>query len=322
MTPLQTIGVTGTAVEDTIDMPDGTRTEDRGGIHYAVHALAALAPSGTTIVPILGVGEDFEASAREDFAALPGVVLDGLVSVAAVNNKVHIRYGEDGSRTETLTGGVPPLGWEAFEPWIGRLDGWLWNLISGMEVERETFLEIKSAFAGPIHLDLHSLCLEHHPGHVRFHRAPPHWEEWVAGTTWVQMNEIEAGLLWDGTARPIDPHDEPELAARIHALGPEGLLVTRGEEGAAYYGADGERLRLWPDPPEPPVDPTGCGDVFGAAWFALRGVRGLSPREAFAGAVRAAAVAATVRGTRDLHVRLREARIVDPVPAREAADGR
>lgn len=317
-----TVGVTGVAVEDTIDMPDGTRTEDWGGILYAVHALAALAPPGTTIVPILPVGEDVVASVREEFARLPGVEVEGLAPVAAVNNKVHICYVPDGSRTETLTGGVPPLEWDTLAPWTGRLDGWLWNLISGMEIDRETFLAVKSAFTGPIHLDLHSLCMEHHPGHARFPRVPPLWEEWVAGTTWLQINEIEAGLLWDGTARPIDPRDEPKLAARIHALGPEGVLVTRGEEGAAYYGADGQTLRLRPDPPGLPVDPTGCGDVLGAAWFALRAIRGWAPREAFAGAVRAAAVAATVRGTRELRARLRAAEIAEDARVAEAADGR
>jgi sugar/nucleoside kinase (ribokinase family) len=321
VTPPRTIGVTGVAVDDTIEMPDGTVTVDRGGIYHVVHTLSALVPPGTTIVPILAVGSDAIADVRRDFGALPGVIVDGLVPVPEVNNKVHIRYDADGSRTESLTGGVSPLGWSTLEPWVGRLEAWLWNMVSGMEVTRETFLRVKTGFGGPIHLDVHSLCLEHHHGGPRRHRPPEAWEAWVAGTTWVQMNEIEARLLWDGRAEAIDPEDEPDLARRVHALGSEGVLITRGESGAAYHGADGLILRLGADAPAPPVDPTGCGDVFGAAWFALRVTRALDPRPAFAGAMLAAGVKATVRGTRGLAERLREAGIVEE-PTAEATDGR
>jgi sugar/nucleoside kinase (ribokinase family) len=294
------IGVTGTAVDDTIEMPDGAVTSDRGGIFYAVITLAALVPPGTRVVPVLGVGEDAFDAMREDFGRLPGVEVDGLTRVRAVNNKVRIVYADGVSRVETLTGGVPPQPLEAFLPWAGRLDAWLWNMISGMEIERETFMDLKSAFEGPIHFDLHSLALHHHHGHARVHRVPLHWEEWVAGVTWVQLNEVEAGLLGSGHAAPVEREDEPALAARLHALGVAGVLVTRGGLGAAYYGADGETVHAPAEEPDAAVDPTGCGDVFGAAWFALRAVRGLAPPAALAGAVRAAGVAARIRGTRPL----------------------
>ncbi len=304
------VGVTGTAVEDTIEMPDGKRTEDRGGIYYAVITLASLVPAGARVVPVLAVGEDAFAGVRDDFASLPGVEVEGLVSAPAVNNKVRIVYAPDGSRMETLTGGVPPQPVEVFAPWADRLDAWLWNMVSGMEVERETFLEVKGSFEGQIHLDLHSLSLHHHHGHARMFRVPPHWDEWVAGTTWVQLNETEAGLLWDGRAAPIAPGDEPALAARIQALGPEGVLVTRAAEGAAYHGAGEDAIRAAAYCPERAVDPTGCGDVFGAAWFALRGVRRWSPEAALRGAVRAAGVAAGISGTRGLLGALRAADIL------------
>jgi len=313
VTPPRVVGVTGTAVEDTIEMADGTRTEDRGGIYYAVITLSALVPPGTRIIPVVGVGADAFESVRDDFARLDGVEVNGLVPVDAVNNKVRIVYAPDGSRMETLTGGVGPLPWDALAPWADRLEGWLWNMVSGMEVERETFLTLTSSFEGPIHFDLHSLSLHHHHGHARMYRVPHHWEEWVAGTTWLQLNEVEAGLLWSGSAAPIAPEDEPELALRVCALGPKGLLVTRGAQGAAWHGADGASIRIPAEDPGAAIDPTGCGDVFGAAWFALRGVRGLTPAAALAGAVRAAAAASRVSGTRPLQGALRAAGIVEAV---------
>jgi sugar/nucleoside kinase (ribokinase family) len=45
------------------------------------------------------------------------------------------------------------------------------------------------------------------------------------------------------------------------------------------------------------VDPTGCGDVFGAAWEALRVGHDQDPEAAVRGAVLASGAAATVSGT-------------------------
>lgn len=305
------IGVTGTVVEDTIVTADGATTRDLGGIAYALATLSALLPEPAVIRPVLGVGEDAAESMRRFLAALPGINGEGVVPTPAVNNKVCIRYwaGDDradGGRDETLRGGVPPLAWEALASWIGRLDAWLWNFISGMEVAQPTFMRLAAAFEGPILIDLHSLCLEHVHGGPRRHRRPARWEGWVEGTTWVQMNADEAGLLHADRPAPLAPEDEARLAARIHGLGAAGVLVTHGARGAVWYGADGVTSSASAAHTGRAVDPTGCGDVFGAAWLALHLGHGLPPDQALAGAVEAAGVAATIRGTRGLRAALLE----------------
>lgn len=294
------VGVTGTAVEDTIDTADGVRVEDLGGILYAITTLHALLPPEASLVPILGVGADaFERIAGE-FARV-SLAVDGVERVPAVNNKVHLEYAPDGSRMETLTGGVPPRGWEAWAPWIDRADVWLWNFISGMEATRDTFTRLTRSFDGPIHLDLHSVCLDHGHGGLRRFRRPADWEEWVAGVTWLQVNEVEAGLLWRDHPAPLSPMDERALATHVHMLGPRGLLVTQGARGASWYPADGPALSVSAYHTERAVDSTGCGDVFGAAWVALHAVRGLPPADALREATRAAGIAASIRGTRELY---------------------
>lgn len=304
--PTRSIGVTGTAVEDTIETADGVRVEDLGGITYAWAAFEALLPDGVSWVPILGVGADALDRVRADLAAR-GVSDAGLVRTEDVNNKVRLAYAPDGRRRETLTGGVGPLPWEALAPWPPRLDAWHWNLISGMEVERETFARVKAA-GRPVYLDLHSLCLDHgRHGHRRF-RRPPEWEAWVEGVGWLQLNADEAGLLARARPEPLEPDAEAALAERIHDLGVRGVLVTRGAGGARWYAADGTRREAPAEAVERAVDPTGCGDVFGAAWSALHLAHGQSPEAALAGAVRAAGIAATVRGTAPLTAALRARR--------------
>jgi hypothetical protein len=300
------VGVTGTIVEDTIDTVDGVRIEDLGGIAYALHGLGAFLPDGAVAHPVLEVGRDAIDRVREDLRGLRGLSAGDFRPIRHVNNKVHLVYHPDGSRDETLTGGVPPASWELYEPWLERLDVWLWNFISGMETDLETFGRVKAGFRGDVYMDIHSLCLEHVPGEPRRHRTPARWEEWVEGVRWLQMNEAEAGLLQRGEPRSLPEEDEEALAVRLHGLGAEAVLFTLGSRGARLYGADGAVVTEPVPEGEPAVDPTGCGDVFGATWLSLRTGHGRTSVEALAGAVEAASLAATRRGTRGLTERLRE----------------
>lgn len=291
------IGVIGTVVEDTIDRPGEDTVRDMGGTYHTVIAMSVLLPPDHVAVPIVKVGEDALARVRADWARLAGVSLEGLRGVPAINNKVHLEYDERGDRGETLTGGVPSLAWEDLRPWTRRLAAWCWNFIAGNEVDRETFERVKRAVTGPLHLDVHSLFLgPPREGAPREHRSLPDWEGWVEGTTWVQLNEVEAGLLWNGLPLRPSELDEAALADRIGSLGVEGLLITRGQRGATWFPRTGPAFHA-PATTRRAVDPTGCGDVFGAAWVALRVAHGLSPEEAVRGAVLASGAAATVSGT-------------------------
>lgn len=300
------LGVTGTVVEDTIDTVDGVRIEDLGGIAYALHALSAFLPSDSVAHAVLGVGRDALERVGEELGGLPGIDLGGLKPVRHVNNKVHLEYHSDGTRDETLTGGVPPLGWDTLEPWLAQLDVWLWNFISGMETDLATFARLKAEFGGGVYMDVHSLCLEHVPGRARRHRRPERWEEWVEGVRWLQMNEAEAALLQRGEPQPLRPEEEARLADRLHGLGVEVVLFTLGSRGARLYGAEGSTATQPVPEAEPAVDPTGCGDVFGATWLVLHAAHGRTPVEALTGAVEAASLAASRRGTFGLAQYLRQ----------------
>jgi len=301
------IGVIGTVVEDTIDRPGRATVRDMGGAYHSVIAMSVLLPPGAVAVPVVAVGEDVLARVRADWARLPRISLDGIRPVPTVNNKVHLEYDAEGGRGETLTGGVPPLTWDDLAPWAGRVAAWCWNFVAGNEVDRETFERVKRAASGPLHLDVHSLCLgPPRKGMPRELRRPEDWEGWIQGATWVQLNEAEAGLLWKGDPRSLGADQEAALAARVHDLGVEGLLITRGERGASWLPRRGP-ARHAPPGPGRAVDPTGCGDVFGAAWVALRCGRGLESEAALSGAARAASAAATVSGTASLAAALARA---------------
>lgn len=299
------IGVTGTPVVDTIVTADGVETRAMGGLYYSILALDALLPETASAIPVAVVGADVAGRVREEWGALERVDLDGLQTVGAANNAVRLEYAADGSRRETQSGALPALGWRDLAPWVERFDVWLWNLISGAETGLATFRALKAAFRGPVYLDLHSLCLDPASAGVRAPRRPPEWRSWIEGVAWLQVNEIEAGLLWSGRPEPLAPRTLARLAAQAHDLGVRELLVTRGAKGAECH-VGGRVIRAAPETPVEALDPTGCGDVFGAAWCALRVVRGWEVERALEGAVRIASAAATVRGTEGLHTTLKE----------------
>ncbi len=88
------------------------------------------------------------------------------------------------------------------------------------------------------------------------------------------LNREEAVTV--GGGNHADIHD---LMDKLHALGPQVVVITDGPDGA--YASDGhQRLKmpLYPDP-KPPVDRTGAGDAF-ASTFVAAAAKGLTLEEA------------------------------------------
>jgi ribokinase len=88
------------------------------------------------------------------------------------------------------------------------------------------------------------------------------------------LNREEAALVSGGQVS--DLHD---LFDRLHALGPQVVVITDGPKGA--YASDGnQRLQmpLYPDP-APPFERTGAGDAF-ASTFVAAAAKGLSLEDA------------------------------------------
>ncbi len=81
----------------------------------------------------------------------------------------------------------------------------------------------------------------------------PELEHFISLATYVAVNDYEAELLTERTGLSL-----AEIATRVSAL-----VVTRGEQGAEIFTADG-RLDIPVVSVDQVVDPTGCGDAFRA----------------------------------------------------------
>lgn len=322
------LGILGTLVWDTIHARDGrgVPVEEWGGIAYGLGAATAAAPEGWEIVPIVHVGRDLAEQALPFLREIPGLDREtGVRVVPAPNNRVELRYVDEGRRTERLSGGVPPWVWTELAPIVRTCDALYVNFISGFELELDTARALRDGYRGPIYVDLHSLFLGVGRRGLRVPRELPAWREWLRCFDAVQMNEDEFDLL--GRTAGGDPW---RLASAAVGAELKLITVTLGPRGAAYVAGPAfePRPASWPGTRhrvgvsgtarsarvplkggDCPGDPTGCGDVWGATFFA-RLLAGDGLENAMERANAAATRNVGHRGARGLHEHL-EGRLTD-----------
>jgi sugar/nucleoside kinase (ribokinase family) len=282
--PGRTLGVVGTLVWDRILDRDGRThpVEEWGGIAYALSALGAALPPEWRILPILKVGRDVSEEAFRFLREIPRVDTSALVVVPEPNNRVELRYTSDERRTERLTGGVPPWTWPELAPVLDLCDALYVNFISGREMELTAARALRTGYAGPTYADLHSLFLGMTPAGVRVPQVLQAWADWLRCFDGVQMNEDEFGLMGHASGDPWHVAADAvgaELRLMAVTLGPGGAAYVagmdldpdpftwrRGDRVARAGAARSGRVQLDHLPRK--GDPTGCGDVWGATFFA------------------------------------------------------
>ena len=269
---MKRLGVIGSMVWDTIFGRDPAQpaVQEWGGISYSLAGLDATLDPDWEIMPLVKVGRDLAAPANRFLRSLRHVAPDTrFLEVPEANNRVTLRYYSTERRCEQMSGGVPPWTWPELGPMVRDLDALYVNFISGYEMTLETAQFLRRGFHKFLYADLHSLFFGKEPDGTRVLRSLPDAPAWFGCFDVVQLNEDEMKQLGD---------DPLEVAAGALAQGCQTLVVTLAAKGAVYFEqvTDAEtRRRTGPVrtariPAEGgPIlhqgDPTGCGDVFGAA---------------------------------------------------------
>jgi len=290
---MKRLGVIGAMVWDEIHGRDlaAPPVEEWGGIAYALGGIDASLPDDWELVPLIKVGRDLAPEAGDFLGSLrrtaPGA---RFVEVPVPNNRVVLHYESADRRCERMSGGVPAWTWPELGPMVRDLDALYVNFISGFEMCLGTAQALRHGFAGPIYADIHSLFLGMQQDGLRVLRPLPDAGEWFACFDVVQVNEDEMRQL---SSDPLG------MAAQVLGAGVSLLAVTLGPRGVVYVaapgfdgwagvggsrgepaGADGSsrdklagigfspvRTALIPAPRTDALDPTGCGDVFGAVLY-------------------------------------------------------
>lgn len=292
------ITVIGQLCFDTVHHPNGSAAEGRnpGGIVYTIATLAAMSSPTDAILPVVGVSQ----SDRETFLTwlkkFPQVKTDGIFTIDGPTNEVHLFYGETGnSRIECSKHISPPIPFSTLRPFLDA-DGILLNMISGFDITLETLDRIRMEVRDkeiPIHFDFHSLTLGIDQEYRRFRRPLSDWRRWSFMLDSIQLSEDEAAGL------TTERYAETDLINQMMPLMVKSLLITRGNRGATLISQEHKKLShvdVPGMPLTPTPDPTGCGDVFGAAFF-LQYLQTGSSRQAAEVANKVAAYHTTYAGT-------------------------
>ena len=262
-----TIIVIGHLCLDVIDHPDGNETQSYGGILFSVATLANLLASTDTIYPVLGVGKNEYDAFIDQLSAYPNVDTSGIYHFDAPTNQVRLVYTTSAKRIECSKHIADPVPLKKIQPYLNA-DMILVDMISGFDITLETLDEIRIAVREkhtPIYMDVHSLTLGTAEDFTRFHRPVDTWRRWLFMLHAAQMNEEEAAIL------SPEKLNEQSFANHTLALNTNSLLITRGERGCTAFIDERKHVKRFDIPGIPiqqAVDPTGCGDVFAAAYCA------------------------------------------------------
>ncbi len=265
----QRLGVLGTLVLDTIRHP-GARRPVRawGGIAYALTALDAVLSPDWTLVPVVKIGGDVFGEAAAYVRSFGRIGDMAFVRCAGeANNRVELVYSTESERVEVLTGGVPGWSVEELAEILPGLDALYVNFVAGWELDLAGAQHVRDAFPGFCYADLHSLFLDVEDDGCRRPRRLPHGDRWAGCFDAVQMNGDEFALFAGGAP---DRRGIVEAALTERAA---VIIVTRGAAGVELMtarGRDGPVVRRFVPVAEGPApgDPTGCGDIWGATFFA------------------------------------------------------
>ncbi len=262
-----TITVIGHLCLDVIHHADGTESESYGGIFFSLATLANLLGPRDTIYPVFGVGKDDYPAFIERLQAYPNIDTAGIFKFNGPTNQVSLYYRDKRERTECSRNISEPIPLKKIRPYI-ESNMILINMISGMDITLETLDEIRMDAREshtPIYVDIHSLTLGVNADDTRFHRPVELWRRWLFMLHGAQMNEEEAAII------SAEKLSEENLGKHTLALNTNVLIITRGERGCTAYIDEKKHIHhvdIEGIHDAPAADPTGCGDVFAAAYCA------------------------------------------------------
>jgi sugar/nucleoside kinase (ribokinase family) len=237
--------IVGSVGLDDVETPFGKVTHAAGGsATFATLTSSFYARTGFVGV----VGDDWPESVN-DVLRSRGVDLSGLERVPGGTFRWGGKYGYDLNSRDTLFTELNVFA--DFNP-----------------VLPESYRDVKFLFLGNIHPSLQWSVLEQARG-AQFVGLDT-MNYWIEGTpTELKkvLGRVNALLINDSEARELSGESNIVKAARaVAAMGPELVIIKRGEYGALVY-RDNNFFYVPAYPLENVIDPTGAGDCFAGGFM-------------------------------------------------------
>ncbi len=255
--------VVGSVALDSVHTPYGSAENVLGGAS-TYFSVAAAYFARVNMVGI--VGSDFPEIERE-FLAGRGINLEGLEEVEGKTFRWTGRYHENMNIRDTLD--LQLNVFERFQPTLPesyRTSEYVFlaNIQPGLQASVLDQLEAQR-YVGMDTMD-HWIT-----------NAPVELKELLPRVDLLSINDSECVQL-------SGEHNLVRAARRVLELGPEHLIVKRGEYGALQFSA-GDIFAVPAFPLETVVDPTGAGDTFAGGMFGSLAEQGSTDRKALRRAI-------------------------------------
>jgi sugar/nucleoside kinase (ribokinase family) len=237
--------VVGSVALDSVETPFGRKEDILGGsATYFSTSASFFTPARVVAV----VGEDFPEQ-HLNFLRGRGIDLEGLTREAGRTFRWKGRYGYELNEAQTLDTQLNVF--QAFSPKLP-----------------DSYRDTPYVFLGNIHPELQSQVLDQ----VRSPKlvAADTMNFWIQGSKAALVKTLKrVNLLFvnDAEARQLaGEHNVVKAARAILAMGPQRVVIKRGEYGALLF--DNEHIFACPAFPLAEVfDPTGAGDTFAGGFM-------------------------------------------------------
>jgi sugar/nucleoside kinase (ribokinase family) len=237
--------VLGTVALDTVKTPFGFRRHMLGGsaVHFAMSARLF-----TTVNLVAIVGRDFPQK-HIDFLRKKGIVLTSLIKEDGQTFRWQGEYKGDLNSALTINTELGVL--SIFRPYISE--------------EEKGIKHIFLANVDP-EIQMHLLKKMHSPHFVGLD-SMNYWINNKRAALLRLFKEINIFVANDQEARSLSGESNLLKAAKkLHSLGPDMILVKKGEHGVLFYSKN-LIFSLPAYPTDKVVDPTGAGDTFAGGFM-------------------------------------------------------
>lgn len=261
----------GSPVLDRIKRFNGKEIFSWGGITYSLYTFIQLALKDTDLrfqlIPLFKVGNDsFSKSLISELEKFEFLDLRYISTDGSLHYNRLVYYNER-DRYEYFSWGDATLEIKDLLPLFNE-DAYFINYIYADDLPLDVLKSLSSATTGLIYLDVHSLVRKATPKSGKFQLIKfGQWQSIVPLVDLLQMNVLEL-QAFTGLEIKTD-EDIFSIIQQFLLLGPKVVLITNGgEPGYIGYRVGGKHQiqKFYPESVKP-VDPTGCGDVFGATFF-------------------------------------------------------
>lgn len=245
----------GTVGIDTIETPFGRAEEVLGG---SASYFSLAARNFTRVLVVSAVGDDFP-SEHMRLLGQRGVDTGGIVTGEGGTFRWEGRYGYDMKDPETLSVALNAL--ESFDPRLSEEQKGA-DYVFLANTDPETQMKVLEQMRSPrvVACDTMNFWIEGKPEALR-----------------ELLRKINVLIINDSEARQLSKEPLIANAAKsVMAMGPEFLIIKRGEYGALLFSerevfsAPGFLL-------EKVLDPTGAGDTFAGGFMGYVASRGAEP---------------------------------------------